>query len=275
MSPSSFHDCSHPEDTHGLVSTTRGIAILIDLLYNLPTSPPSLHLDLEGVNLSRDGTVSIVQIYDRTKNTTYLVDVYTLGKDAFNTRGNHSRKTLKSILESPSVPKVFFDVRRDSDALFAHFEVKLQGIHDLQLMELASNHPRPRSYVRGLAACIENHLNLSPDEKTEFLANKQNGKALFAPEMGGSYEVFNERPLSKAVRSYCIADVHYMARLWDTYDGRRITPDWKEKLEEETKQRVIESQSPNFSSNGKHMARCPTRWDWHLPDIDDDDSYYY
>lgn len=46
--------------------------------------------------------------------------------------------SLQSILESPKTPKVFFDVRTDSDALFAQFGIKLAGIIDLQLMELAS-----------------------------------------------------------------------------------------------------------------------------------------
>ena len=46
--------------------------------------------------------------------------------------------SLKAILESPKTPKVFFDVRMDSDALYALFGVKLAGIIDLQLMEVAS-----------------------------------------------------------------------------------------------------------------------------------------
>ncbi|KAI0155257.1 ribonuclease H-like domain-containing protein [Xylariaceae sp. FL1272] len=269
MNPLSLCNSSHPEDKHGLVSTTQGIAKLIDLICNLPTSPPSLHLDLEGVNLSRHGTVSILQIYDRTQNVTYLVDIYTLGNKAFTTKGNHSHETLKSILESPSIPKVFFDVRRDSDALYAHFNVDLKGIHDLQLMELATT-TRRCSYVRGLAACIDCDLDLSQNEKLEFLDNKNKGKALFAPEKGGSFEVFNERPLSNDIYSYCVSDVHYMARLWDTYTNRGLSPEWKEKLERETKARVEESQSPYFCGSGKHMSRCPHGWDWGPPESDDE-----
>jgi len=32
------------------------------------------------------------------------------------------------ILESPDIPKVFFDVRNDSDALYSHFDVSLAGV---------------------------------------------------------------------------------------------------------------------------------------------------
>jgi exonuclease 3'-5' domain-containing protein 1 len=59
-----------------------------------------------------------------------LVDIYTLGDKAFPTIGAGGR-TLKGILESDSIPKVFFDVRNDSDALFSHFQIRLAGIHDL------------------------------------------------------------------------------------------------------------------------------------------------
>jgi len=50
----------------------------------------------------------------------YIIDVHVLKKKAFETP-SATGLTLKAVLESDSVPKVFFDVRRDSDALFAHY----------------------------------------------------------------------------------------------------------------------------------------------------------
>jgi hypothetical protein len=38
--------------------------------------------------------------------------------DAFSTAGTNGQ-TLKTILESETIPKVFFDVRNDSDALYS------------------------------------------------------------------------------------------------------------------------------------------------------------
>ena len=43
----------------------------------------------------------------------YLVDIYRLVKTAFSTT-NRSATSLKTILESPTIPKVIFDVRNDS-----------------------------------------------------------------------------------------------------------------------------------------------------------------
>lgn len=66
----------------------------------------------------------------------YLVDVTTLGRSVFDTAGSDKR-TLKHILESEDTIKVFFDIRNDSDALFSLCGVRIGGVEDTQLMELA------------------------------------------------------------------------------------------------------------------------------------------
>ena len=43
---------------------------------------------------------------------------------------------IRELLEDPDFPKIFFDCRQDSDALFHQFGVLLRGVRDLQLMEL-------------------------------------------------------------------------------------------------------------------------------------------
>lgn len=127
-----------------LVSTVSQITALLDSLSVAapPTPTPFLYLDIEGVNLSRHGSISIIELYYRPVSHpeaahTYLIDIHILGFLAFSTPSTEG-VSLKSILESSKTPKVFFDVSTDSDALFAQFEIKLAGIIDLQLMELAS-----------------------------------------------------------------------------------------------------------------------------------------
>ena len=39
-------------------------------------------------------------------------------------------------------------------------------------------------------------------DRNKWNANKQAGRRLFAPELGGTYQVFNERPLSDAIIAY-------------------------------------------------------------------------
>ncbi|KFY09194.1 hypothetical protein V492_05572, partial [Pseudogymnoascus sp. VKM F-4246] len=166
-----------------IIDTPRAVADLVDTLIDLPTSPPSLYIDIEGVSLGRHGSVSILQLLVLPTNLTYLIDIHILGSTAFTTAGTRGQ-TLQSILEDPSTPKVFFDVRNDSDALYAHFSVALAGIHDIQLMELATR-PRSKKFLHGLARCIASDLSLSGPELRRWQEVKERGKRLFAPECGG------------------------------------------------------------------------------------------
>lgn len=132
-------------------------------------------------------------------NETYLLDVHTLGEKVFSTPGTNNQ-TFKHILESASIPKVFLDVRDDSDALFSHFDINLAGVVDLQLMELATRTFQKR-HVNGLSKCIKRDLQLSFDEKQKMKSTKETGLNLFAP--GGSYEVFNARSLHENLLYCC------------------------------------------------------------------------
>ncbi|KAJ4245258.1 hypothetical protein NW762_014128 [Fusarium torreyae] len=243
------------------VDDTTAVSKLVDALDSLPTDKPSIFIDLEGVNLSRHGTISIMQIYDHVAKRTYLVDVYTLGSKCFLTTGSNGQ-TLKQLLESATIPKVFFDVRNDSDALYGIYQIGLAGIHDLQLMELATR-TFSRRCVTGLSKCIEKDAPLSYLERMTWMQTKVKGLELFAPERGGSYEVFNKRPLSEDIESYCAQDVQILPRLWAHYDAK-MGQRWREKVMAESKARVRLSQTADFNGNGRHMALAPVGWEYAL-----------
>lgn len=238
----------------GLIDSPSDMARVMDAMDNLPTTPPSLYLDLEGTNLSRQGSISILQIRIAPKDKTYLIDIHNLGEQAFSTPGRNGRD-LRTVLEDSAIPKVFFDVRHDSDALHAHFHVKLAGVQDLQLVELATR-AFSRRYVKGLSKCIENDLSLSYVESRAFQAVKELGLDLFAPERGGSYEVFKTRPMSDVIVKYCMQDVRYLPRLWSRYD-LLMSSAWRVRVEAETKERIRKSQSVHYNGKGKHMALGP------------------
>jgi exonuclease 3'-5' domain-containing protein 1 len=234
--------------SYTFVDTAESFAAMIPALTNLPTTPPSLYIDLEGVELSRRGTISIMQIYVLPARHTYLLDIHVLGTSAFT-------PALKSILESPSVPKCFFDVRRDADALYNLFGVSMAGIWDLQLMELATR-PGRKQCVNGLARCIRTDAGLRWNQVREFEARKQMGLKLFAPEKGGSYEVFNERPVRPEIVEYCVQDVEFLPVLWGKYKTK-LTAHWMRKLETATAERLAMAKSPSFMPNGRNMALGP------------------
>lgn len=94
------------------MSTTRSIQI-VDTTVTLDTclqdiaypTATKLALDLEGVNLCRNGTVSLLQVFSHTSQTIWIVDVTTLGSLAF-THTNPEGHSLKAVLEDARIIKV-------------------------------------------------------------------------------------------------------------------------------------------------------------------------
>ena len=243
-----------------LVDSISKVGVLLGDLEGLPTDPPSLYVDIEGIKLCRYGSISIIAVYNLPGNRVYLVDVFTLQGTAFDT-ANTSGVTFRSILESNQIPKVFFDVRNDSDALNAHFHVRLRGVRDVQLMEAASRQG-PKTRLAGLANCVRLSAQLDEKEKEHWEAVKQTGIRLFAPENGGSYEVFNMRPLSPEIVEYCAQDVRYLPMLYEIYAGR-LSKGWRERVNDETNYRLLESWHPSYEPKGTSKVFTP--WSGQMP----------
>lgn len=79
--------------------------------------------DSEGVDLSRMGTISIVQLGIPTGEC-FIVDVLGKGTD------DQLIQWLRIILQDSDVKKVVHDCRMDSDALFHHLKIELTNVHD-------------------------------------------------------------------------------------------------------------------------------------------------
>lgn len=221
------------------------------------TDRPVLYLDLEGINLCRNGSISILQIYQSEEDHVYLIDVYTLGKAAFTTTSSDGATTLKTILESRIARKAFFDVRNDSDALYNLYNVYLQGVVDMQLMELRSR-SGSRKFLNGLARCLDKYFTDARlhIEMASWNQAKQAGIRLFAPERGGTYDVFNERPMSQAIIQCCIQDVTFLPQLYDLYIAA-VTPVWQIKLNREAIRRVAVCHQATYLPNGRQKALAP------------------
>ncbi|KAK6436858.1 hypothetical protein LTR95_006951 [Oleoguttula sp. CCFEE 5521] len=181
-----------------MINSSLALKTFIDDLPDCKGAEPSLYIDLEGNNLSRNGTLSLITILVEPRHIVRLVDVTGLGKDAFEIAGSDKR-TLRQILEAPEIVKVFFDIRNNSDAVFALFDVRAEGIEDVQLMELALR-SSPKRYMNSLAKCIQRDSTLSFTDKHEWKAGKERGERLFDPNLDGGYAVFDERPLSTDIK---------------------------------------------------------------------------
>jgi exonuclease 3'-5' domain-containing protein 1 len=103
---------------------------------------------------------------------------------------------------------------------------------------------------------MENDLDLSYRQKLECQRVKEEGVKLFAPEKGGTYEVFNKRPLLDAIGLYCVQDVRWLPVLYQTY-LRKVSNTMSAKIARATLDRVKESQSPFYVGHGQHKALGP------------------
>lgn len=74
-----------------------------------------------------------------------------------------------------------------------------------------------------MAKCIERDAGMSWVENEAFQRMKKAGMKLFAPEQGGSYEVFNKRPLPEDLTRYCAQDVKVLSRPVRVYERRMGT----------------------------------------------------
>lgn len=251
------------------VDSIPSLLALLGKLKTLPATPPSIYLDLEGINLGRDGSISIISLYVAPFKHTYLIDVYRLSDATFSTT-DISGTSLKSILEAPHIPKVIFDVRSDSDALFSLHQISISGVKDLQLMELACR-LGSRDFVFGLAKCIENHSPVPASTKAAWRRTKDRVSQMFDPKNGGRYEILNERPLRLEIVQNCQGDVSLLPGLYKVYSSKLAPPNeafWRAKLDTATTERIKLSQSSNYVGQAKSNACGP--WDEWTIEIDID-----
>jgi len=164
-----------------------------------------IYIDLEAKALNRHGDIATLQIYDPIGALTYIVDVFRLGRSAFDTPAKNNALTLRSILEDPDVVKGIFDCRQDSNALYGLYSVHLRSVHDIQLMALACDIDRPASeWLPGLSACIRTDLPLDAAARNRMANAKDRCKVIFTTN---GYGVFRMRPLPAVLIDYAVGDV--------------------------------------------------------------------
>jgi len=153
--------------------------------------------------------------------------------------------------------QIIYDVRSDADALYNLFQVDMKNTYDLQLLEVAARRASKLrvKFISGLGKTIEQYL--APP--AEWKRIKEEGTALFAPDRGGAYEIFEQRPLDPRILLYCAQDVSLLFDLEAILENRiRGSPErWHDRVVFASSQRVNESHSRFFSGRGPHRAIAP------------------
>lgn len=209
-----------------VVNTAFLLRKMLDDISSVYSSPkPALFLDCDGRRLCRTGPLAILELYINipSRSHAYIIHVHVLEDRAFSTLSTNAQYTLRRILEDPALPKIFFDVRMDADALYGQYGISLAGIIDLQLMELSARAARDEGSdgrLHSLARCLDRDFGLDLTEISRLTSARSRGKMLWDPELGGSYDVFETKSLSPEILAYCEANVLVMSRLFEVYNAR-------------------------------------------------------
>ncbi|KAH0845641.1 hypothetical protein AYO21_05566 [Fonsecaea monophora] len=224
-----------------VITTASVLATRLAEWVNNPGKPPSLYMDIEGVNLGRHRSISLISIYVRPRNKVYVVDVDVLGREAlFTTDGKGN--SLNNILESPLSPKVVFDVRNGSNALFGLFKTSLNGIFDVQLMELALR-KGSKDHLASFSSCVQKqHRDLSDTMNVVDLGEKSD----------------DNRSLGTGMVRYSARKATMLASLWDIYSVGLKPPDkamWRCLIRETTQVRIHVSKRPQYDPQSENRMR--------------------
>lgn len=177
-----------------------------------------LAVDCEGVNLSREGELTIVTV--ATEEKAYVFDVAVLKQAVFD-------KGLREILEDKSREKLMFDCRQDADSLLHQFRVSVAGVLDVQLLEIiyrrensaatvtaqSTRYYRRRSMrvnevenIYGFRRCIELYI-----EDEDVLKTKDEVKKVLEKNK----ELWKRRPLLDNLLRYCAVDTLELFKLYN------------------------------------------------------------
>ena len=164
-----------PELTIVMVGTRDALAdMLVSMAGALETPNAAAHLsvDFEGYHLGKDGAISLVRIFVHASNVVYLVHVAVLGAAAFSTPVAAASEifksmplTLEAVLESSAVMKLFWNCRSDSQALYHLYGVKLAGVVDVQLWDVATQgSSKERARVKSLRHALTQRMRRNISE---------------------------------------------------------------------------------------------------------------
>lgn len=204
-------------------------------------------IGVEGVHLCREGTISIVQVCPKSnmaEQITYLFDIVTLGEAAFE-------YGLQNLLESKAVRKVMFDGRSANDALYHNFGFKMLNVYSLQVLH-AFKFPaeaRRNDYIVSFRKCLDSTKVVRDRTKQEAIINR--GKNLYAPERGGSYEMWNVRPLHPDLIQYCVASVKYLLPVHCCWRDRSLD----RIVEKRGQERIEAAINKNTPAKGHQLSR--------------------
>ncbi|KAI1035060.1 hypothetical protein LB503_011692 [Fusarium chuoi] len=246
-----------------VVNTIQGVKSLADGIAVLNSSHesqqvPLLYINIEPNSLGANGELNLLAIMlcygPECRRRLFLVDVNLLANQAFSTRGYYGA-SLRSILDSASYQKVFFDVGYDSHILYTQYGIKLQGVHDLQLMENACwSQERKTRHLQSFDPVVQSLLVHGKNRKS-WLIERFNGEWAYGYDARSPHTVFQKRPVVSYIRLYCCRNIRFMPELYEKI--WYAVPMIMDLVAQEAQRRVDESQEDGHDPLASGRLRSP------------------
>ncbi|KAJ5288799.1 hypothetical protein N7478_001829 [Penicillium angulare] len=238
------------------MSTSRVNIVAIDtesalrpLITEVIRDRPLLYLHIVGPELGDRHLISIMTLYIPSKNVVYLLDIEEMRHVAFTTT-NADGKSLKYILELPSLRKVIFDIRHGSDSLFYLYQIRVKGIRDVQLMETVLRWGR-QDTLGILSVAMQRNSTFPEALVKKWCDLNSKSSYVFNPLSGGRRGTFGERPIRQDIMRYVVAQVAVLPDLYNVYCSKlqqSDEADVRARVAEATRWRLIISQRPRAQS---------------------------
>ncbi|KAI1042528.1 hypothetical protein LB505_010924 [Fusarium chuoi] len=245
-----------------VVNTIQGVKSLADGIAVLNSSHeshlPPLYINIEPNSLGANGELNLLAIMmcygPEYRRRLFLVDVNLLANQAFSTRGYYGA-SLRSILDSASYQKVFFDVGHDSHILYIQYGIKLQGVHDLQLMENACwSQERKTRHLQSFDPLVQSLLVHGKNRK-RWLIERFNGEWAYGYDARSPHTVFQKRPVVSYLQLYCCRNIRFMPELYEKI--WYAVPMIMDLVAQEAQRRVDESQEDGYNALASGRLRSP------------------
>jgi exonuclease 3'-5' domain-containing protein 1 len=188
-----------------------------------------------------------------------------------------------------------WDCRADSDALYAHYDVALNGVIDAQLAENATN-PKSQSdkKVIELLTCVEKRLNLPAGKVTTFSETKAMGRDAMAEGIdfvinhtkkvgdeesgyqwistddvgkedrvkeGRATSAMALRPLHPYMTNYCVQDVVVLPQILERcMQSKFWSAEWQDRVVKESIARLNQARAADYNPESKTMNQPPAGW---------------
>ena len=127
-----------------LVSSDDDLSYFIDLIQG---GQQSISFDLEGVNLSRLGSITVASIGIKSSDESVIVFIFDmLTRDA--SLLHNMKGVLKAILEDVHIEKIIHDCRKDADALMHQEGIMLMNMFDTSVYDIHIHQEKLRGLPR-------------------------------------------------------------------------------------------------------------------------------